>query len=349
MARIRTIKPEFFKNDDLSTLSVSTRLLFIGLWTLADREGRIADRPKRIKAEIFPYDKVDVEKGLSELSNSGFVTRYQAQETAVLQINSFLRHQIPGRDEPQSELPGPDGNVNEYIKPPNDTVRNRIYQRDNYTCAYCGDDLTNKSRSRCLDHIIPYAKGGSNHESNLITSCKKCNTLKGCRTPEEAGMKHPTIDGVNGGLTDEKRTINGFVTGKGKEGKGDKERKGKESGEPPDPFEKKLILENPFSERFLESWIIWKDYKKKEFRFLFKSIESEQAALNDLVKKSNGNEETAVKIIHQSLANGWKGLFELKNELNESASSKTQSKSTAKATGPGLNTVFAKRYSERAT
>ena len=54
MARARNIKPAFFKNETLVELPVETRLLFIGLWTLADREGRLEDRPKRIKMEIYP-------------------------------------------------------------------------------------------------------------------------------------------------------------------------------------------------------------------------------------------------------------------------------------------------------
>jgi hypothetical protein len=49
MARARNIKPAFFKNEQLVELGMSTRLLFIGLWCLADREGRLEDRPKRIK------------------------------------------------------------------------------------------------------------------------------------------------------------------------------------------------------------------------------------------------------------------------------------------------------------
>lgn len=311
MARIRTIKPDFFKDEEISEMPVVTRLLFIGLWTLADREGRIADRPKRIKAEIFPYDKVDIEKCLNDLSKVGFIHRYEAQETNVIQIKSFLRHQIPGRDEPQSELPAPDGSKNEYIKPPNETVRNRIYQRDNYICAYCNEDLSNKSRSRCLDHVIPYSKGGSNHESNLVTSCKRCNMQKGCRTPEEAGMKHP----VNPPLTDNYLPVNGFVSGKEKEG----ERKGKGRGirngaSPPDGVFEKLDLKIPFSESFTDHWIKWKDFKKKEHRFFFKSVHSEQEALNVLVKLSDGIEETAIDIIQQSIANGWKGLFALKHE-----------------------------------
>ncbi len=66
MARIRTIKPQFFLNEELAELPAMVRLLFIGLWTQADREGRLLDRPKRLKAEIFPYDNFDVEKGLHQ-------------------------------------------------------------------------------------------------------------------------------------------------------------------------------------------------------------------------------------------------------------------------------------------
>ena len=68
--RARNIKPGFFKNDTLAELDFAGRLLFIGLWGLADREGRLEDRPKKIKAEIFPYDDVAVDSFLGELANS---------------------------------------------------------------------------------------------------------------------------------------------------------------------------------------------------------------------------------------------------------------------------------------
>lgn len=54
--RARNIKPGFFKNEDISECSPSARLLFIGLWMLADREGRLEYRPKRWKGELFPYE-----------------------------------------------------------------------------------------------------------------------------------------------------------------------------------------------------------------------------------------------------------------------------------------------------
>jgi len=61
-----------------------------------------------------------------------------------------------------------------------------------------------------------------------------------------------------------------------------------------------------------KTWLKWKDYKKKEFRFSYKSEVSEQAAKNELINLSGGDEKTAIKIIEQSIANGWKGFFKLK-------------------------------------
>lgn len=109
MARIRTIKPDFFKNEQLSDLPAITRLLFIGLWTQADKEGRLHDRPKRIKAEIFPYDNVNIENELSRLQSAGFIERYEVGEMKVIQIDKFTKHQrISGTESfTQSELPAP--------------------------------------------------------------------------------------------------------------------------------------------------------------------------------------------------------------------------------------------------
>ena len=77
----------------------------------------------------------------------------------------------------------------------------------------------------------------------------------------------------------------------------------------------KESIELPFfSKEFEEIWNAWKDYKKKEFKFTYKTSQSELAALNELVTLSKYNENIAIKIINQSLANGWKGLFNLKED-----------------------------------
>ena len=78
-------------------------------------------------------------------------------------------------------------------------------------------------------------------------------------------------------------------------------------------------IKNPFSENFLQFWSEWKEYKRKQHKFTFKLKSSEQASLNNLFKLSNGSEMSAKSIIDQSIANGWKGFFELKNKQNEPA------------------------------
>lgn len=99
MARIRTIKPAFFKNDALAELGPYAMLLFEGLWCLADKEGRLEDRPKRIKAEILPYFDVDVDELLGLLQHAGFIARYTSQCIACIYIYTFKEHQrITGKE-----------------------------------------------------------------------------------------------------------------------------------------------------------------------------------------------------------------------------------------------------------
>jgi hypothetical protein len=74
-------------------------------------------------------------------------------------------------------------------------------------------------------------------------------------------------------------------------------------------------VELPFeSYQFKDAWEQFKFYKKKEFKFTYKTKQSEIAALKELLILSKGHEDIAIKIINQSMANGWKGLFNLKED-----------------------------------
>jgi len=82
-------------------------------------------------------------------------------------------------------------------------------------------------------------------------------------------------------------------------------------------IENKKEVVFPFeSNEFLEIWNAWKNYKLKEHKFRYKSEESEQAALMKLNNLANGNEKDAIEIVKESISQGWKGFFELKNKLN---------------------------------
>lgn len=102
--RARDIKPGFYKSDQLAECSMTARLLFPGLWMLADREGRLENRPRKIKAEIFPFDDVDVAPLLVELENAGLIRTYEVNGTALIWIPQFKRHQSPHKNEKSSEL-----------------------------------------------------------------------------------------------------------------------------------------------------------------------------------------------------------------------------------------------------
>lgn len=100
--RIRTIKPEFFEDEKLAKYPPHARLLFIGLWCLADKNGVLEDRPEWIRARVFPYEHgetTDVSRLLPVLVQGRHVIRYQAEGRPLLQVRNFSRHQrITGKE-----------------------------------------------------------------------------------------------------------------------------------------------------------------------------------------------------------------------------------------------------------
>ena len=105
--RIRAIKPEFFENEQLAALPYEHRLLFAGLWTVADKAGRLEDRPTRLKARLLPYDQVNVDAMLADLAAGPdpFLVRYEAEGIRLIFILKFSTHQRPHSTERESILP----------------------------------------------------------------------------------------------------------------------------------------------------------------------------------------------------------------------------------------------------
>jgi hypothetical protein len=111
--RARSLKPGFFKNDQLGGLQPLARILFAGLWGLSDSEGRLEDRPLRIKAEVLPFDNCSVESMLGDLAAARLIVRYVAGGRKLIWIPTFLEHQHPHFKEPKSILPAPEkGSLN---------------------------------------------------------------------------------------------------------------------------------------------------------------------------------------------------------------------------------------------
>ena len=100
LARIRTIKPEFWVDDVMVELPLETRLLFVGLWNFVDDEGFIEDKPKRIKMQIFPADDVLIEDSLSALVDSGRLHAFDSDQGPILQVANWSRHQKINRPTP---------------------------------------------------------------------------------------------------------------------------------------------------------------------------------------------------------------------------------------------------------
>lgn len=196
MARIRTVKPSYFRHEGLQDLEAANpgaypMLVFSGLWAIADREGRFEWKPRVLKLDVLPFLSFDMQATLKLLADNGYLLRYEVAGNVYGFITSWERHQLAGRDEPPSEIPAPDGSMTEYQRPPNTTERTRMYERDKYACAYCQKNLRDHPRLICLDHVIPYTQGGTNSSKNLVTACKVCNAKKGGRTPTEAEMPWP--------------------------------------------------------------------------------------------------------------------------------------------------------------
>jgi hypothetical protein len=121
MARTRSIKPGFFDNEILGDLPPLTRLLFIGLWCIADREGRLEDKPRRIKKILLGYDDVDadgVDRMLQSLHDTGFIFRYTVEDKSYIQVVNFTKHQNPHIREKASEIPPPPDFIAEHHESP---------------------------------------------------------------------------------------------------------------------------------------------------------------------------------------------------------------------------------------
>lgn len=108
MARIRTIKPEFFTSEDIVSLDPLARLLYVALWCEADREGRLLWKPRTFKMRYLPADDCDVEALCSQLVAAQLVKLYGE---GCAWIPKFGQHQHLNPREAASSLPDPHASV----------------------------------------------------------------------------------------------------------------------------------------------------------------------------------------------------------------------------------------------
>jgi hypothetical protein len=111
MARIRTIKPDFFRHAGLYDAEQETglplRVAFAGLWTAADREGRFQWKPRELKLDCLPFDEVDFSRVLDALRTRGHLVKYAVDGQEFGLIPSWHQHQVINNRESLSVIPAP--------------------------------------------------------------------------------------------------------------------------------------------------------------------------------------------------------------------------------------------------
>lgn len=105
MARIRTIKPEFFTSEDIVSLTPLARVFYIALWCEADREGRLDWKPGTLKMRYLPGDNCDFQALANELISAGLVVLYEVDGKTYAEIPTFKTHQVINNRETESTRP----------------------------------------------------------------------------------------------------------------------------------------------------------------------------------------------------------------------------------------------------
>lgn len=161
MTRIRSVKPELFKHEELYKAEIHfklpLRLAFIGLFTCCDRKGRFRWQPRRLKLDIFPYDDIDVSLVLDALQCRGFIVKYENQEQIYGCIPSWLQHQHINNREMASKLPSIEDSIILELKKTN----------INQVAAYCFSTEINALRTRQLQE--DNASDTGENENNSLT------------------------------------------------------------------------------------------------------------------------------------------------------------------------------------
>lgn len=125
MARIRSIKPEFWTSEQVMECSTTARLLFIGMWNFCDDAGRHPASSKTLKAEVFPGDDItsdEVGMMLDELEANGLIERYEVSERQYFQVTGWHHQKIEKKN---VRHPGPEIRLQVEDRSPNESTTNR--------------------------------------------------------------------------------------------------------------------------------------------------------------------------------------------------------------------------------
>lgn len=161
MARARNIKPSFFNNDELAELDPLARLLFIGMWTIADFKGCFEYKPKRVKVQLLPYDDCDIEQLSINLDKSGFISIYSVQDQLYVKVLNFDKHQNPHKNERDKGSDVPD-----------------ISEADFFYCK----NLNNNNGLHNIENNRD--KNGTTHDKNETDRAESLNLIPPTQIPD---------------------------------------------------------------------------------------------------------------------------------------------------------------------
>jgi hypothetical protein len=167
---------EFLDNDRLSLLPVSARILAVGLAMFAGGRGIGVYRPSELRQVIFRSDPNRFDEAFDALADAGFVALDGDRFSVKPWFCSF----------PASEPA--------VSRRERDLARRSFKRSPGQPCHYCGRPVVWGSRGPdggTVDHVDPICAGGTSDPTNLVAACKSCNSRKGGRTPEQAGMARP--------------------------------------------------------------------------------------------------------------------------------------------------------------
>lgn len=276
MARIRTIKPQFWDDAKIGRIPRDARLLYIGLWTFADDLGVVIADPVWLKSKIFPYDRIQIqqlEAWLGLLEETGFISLLSVKSESFYYLPTFSRHQIINR--PNLD----DVNIDKKLL-------------DNILAKFTDQSVINHG-SITDQSVINH--GSISDQSVTIIGEEKDRDSSTPYNPPKGEIGSPDSDDESVENGPEKKKSCG---------------KRKEAD---------LSFVEPSFQPVMAEWLAYKSERGQTYR-----QQGLKACYSKLRELSNGDPDIARKIIRQSMANNWAGLFPLKTTNDYGRSTKNQ-------------------------
>lgn len=159
MARIRSVKPEYWADQDLAEqVSRDARLLYIGLWNLADEHSRLRGDPRYIKGQLFPYDDdltPDTVSGLLDaLALAGKVVQYRTATGTFIFLPKLAKNQRLEPEKVPTKLPGPEDVGSVLLTPPSEPADVPSARRTNESARYA-DVSSLLYGTGSMEHVSP--------------------------------------------------------------------------------------------------------------------------------------------------------------------------------------------------